>query len=497
MISENRFLLALVNFMKIALINPPSLYVYGKISAGNYCSFPLGLGYIASYLRQAGHEVRLFDPEPSGMPLKIMFQQLDEFCPDVVGITSVTSNFMLARQIGMDVKQQLGCRVIMGGPHVNALPRSTLLGTPSIDAVIMGEGEIPMLALANGFDARGDVDFAKIPGAAFIEGGQYRENPRPELIADLDALPYPARDLVDINLYQLNPHFQRGKKSATILSSRGCPSQCTFCANLCLGRKFRAHSPEYFVTEMEFLVKTYGIRHFHIVDDCFTANSLRVSKICDLLLAKRLKVSWFIFGRVNTLRDEGLIRKMKLAGCVYVLLGIETGDQRISDLMKKGTTLEMAEQCCRLLRKHRIRYFNSFIIGNEGDTEETVIATVAFARKLKSAMAGFNMLIPFPGTAIFHKYFKDYDTPATNWDHWCSVGPDLPYEPRQTVLSKNDILRLTAWAYRRYYCDFSQLLRILVFVRNPSVLIAYIKAAGSLLRQMRIWSLKSRQTRIQ
>lgn len=480
--------------MKLALINPPCLHVYGKIKSGNYCSFPLGLGYIASYVRQAGHEVRLFDPEPSQTPLETMFKQLEEFHPDVVGITSVTSNFMLARQIAIDTRQLLKCMVIMGGPHVNALPRSTLQSTPDLDAVIMGEGEIPMLALADYFDAHGSVDFSKIPGAAFIASGQYRENPRPELIADLDALPYPARDLVDINLYQLHPHFQRGRKSATILSSRGCPSQCTFCANLCLGRKFRAHSPERFVNEMKYMAGHYGIRHFHIVDDCFTANPRRVANICDLLLAERRDITWFAFGRVNTLRDESLLAKMKKSGCECVILGIETGDQWISDLMKKGTTLEMAEECCRLLRKKRITYINSFIIGNEGDTEETVKATIAFAMKLKSAIAGFNMMIPFPGTAIFQKYFKDYDTPATNWDNWCSIGPDLPYEPRQTDLSKSDILRLTAWAYRWYYCNFFQLLRILAFARHPSVLIAYLKAALSLFRQGRVWTLKSRQT---
>ncbi|MDD5492143.1 MAG: radical SAM protein [bacterium] len=479
--------------MKIALINPPSLYVYGKIRSGNYCSFPLGLGYIASYVRQAGHTVRLFDPEPSQIPLENVLDQLAEYSPDIVGITSVTSNFMLARQIAIDVKKRLGCRVIMGGPHVNALPKSTLQSTPAIDAVIMGEGEIPTLALANYFDAHGDVDFRQVPGAAFIKDGKYWENPRAELIIDLDSLPYPARDLVDINLYQLNPHFQRGKKSATILSSRGCPSQCTFCANLCLGRKFRAHSPERLVGEMAHLVEKYGIRHFHIVDDCFTANPGRVSEICDLLLAKRLKVTWFIFGRVNTLRDESLLRKMKQAGCVCIVLGIETGDQRISDLMKKGTTIEMAEQCCRLLRKNRITYINSFIIGNEGDTEETVKATVALAKKLKSALAGINMMIPFPGTAIFQKYFKDFDNPDTNWDNWCAIGPDLPYEPRQTALSKSDVLRLTAWAYRQYYLNFFQLLRILAFARNLAVLKSYIKAAVSLLRQVQVWTLKSRQ----
>jgi len=153
----------------------------------------------------------------------------------------------------------------------------------------------------------------------------------------------------------------------------------------------------------------------------------------------------------------------------------------------------MAGECCRLLRRYGITYINSFIIGNEGETEETARATVAFAKTLKSTLAGFNMLIPFPGTEIFQKYFKDYDSPATNWDNWCAIGPDLPYEPRQTVLSKNDIMRLTAWAYRRYYCDFFQLLRILAFVRSPAVLMTYLKASLGLFRQTLNWMRRSRE----
>jgi anaerobic magnesium-protoporphyrin IX monomethyl ester cyclase len=479
--------------MKIALLNTPSLFAYGKIKSGNNSSFPLGLGYIASYVRKEGHQVKMFDPEPYQMAINDLWNLIKIFQPDIIGITSVTSNFMLAQQLVKNAKEIIGCYVIMGGPHVNALPHSSLIKcSPYLDAVILGEGEIPMLSIARYFNKHGCIDFNVIPGSAYINRGRYYENTKPELLKNLDTLPYPARDLVNMNLYKLHPHFRRGRKSATILTSRGCPSRCTFCANLCMGRNFRANSAKYIIGEMEHLINTYNIKHFHFVDDCFTASSKRVHEICDLIISKNLKVTWFIFGRVNNLQDNDLIQKMKQAGCVYVLLGIETGNQEINKLMKKGTTLIMDEKCCNLLKKNKIRYFNSYIIGNEGDSWDTVLETITFSKKLKSVMAGFNMLIPFPGTEIFNKYYIDYDRPDINWNNWCSVGDDLPYEPRHTQLSRNEILYLTSYAYRKFYFNFLQIFRILMFAKNPKQLLSYFKASLSLLNQMFSWFRKSR-----
>ena len=478
--------------MKIALINTPSLFTYGKIKSENNCSFPLGLGYIASYLKQGDHEVKLFDPEPYNMPFDYLWKKIKIFEPNLIGITSVTPNFMLAKEIAKNAKINIGCYVVMGGPHANALPKSTLESCyPNIDAVILGEGEIPMLMIANYFDKHGKIDFDNIPGVVFYKNDQFIQTLKPDLIKDLDSIPYPARDLSDMNLYKLHPQFQRGK-SATILTSRGCPSSCTFCANICMGRKFRANSAQYVVAEMEFLISNYKINHFHFVDDNFTANSKRVHEICDLIISKKLNVTWFMFGRVNNLQNNDLIIKMKKAGCVYVLLGIETGNQEINNLMKKGTTLSMAKKCCELLRKNKIEYFNSYIIGNEGDTTDTVKETILFSKKLKSVMAGFNMLIPFPGTEIFNKYYLDYDNPNTNWNNWCSVGDDLPYEPRHTILSRKDILKLMSLAYRKFYYNIPQILKIIMFAKSPKIFISYLKASFSLTVQMLSWFNKSK-----
>lgn len=478
--------------MRIALINTPSLFAYGKISTGHNCSFPLGLGYLASYLIKSKHTVTLIDPEAAGMSSEQLWSCVKEFSPDLIGITAVTANFMLARQLIEQAKKKIGCQVIMGGCHATALPESSLRSAhPYLDAVIRGEGELPLLGLADSFDQCGSVNYHEVPGAAFLDNGAYISIPKSKLIPDIDVLPYPARELVDICSYRLHPHFQRGTRSATILSSRGCPSNCTFCANITMKRKFRPNSAQYFLGEVKHLMAAYGVNHFHIVDDCFTYDSDRLAMICQMMIDNNLKITWACFGRVDTLQEIELIKLMKRAGCVLVILGIESGNQHICDLMRKETTLQMAQTACNNLRIAGIDYFNSFIVGNEGETRETIFESIYFSRRLKSVMAAFNIMVPFPGTALFKKYYRDYDDPSTDWNNWCSVGDEIAYELRHTKLSKNELLQLTSKAYREFYMNPTQLLRILRYTRI-SMIMSFIKGGFGLFRQVFNWSSKSR-----
>lgn len=449
--------------MKIVLVNPdfgldhPLSRLVGRNDP------PLGLGYIAAYLRRAGHTVRLYDLNNGGVTGELFLRGIAALRPDLVGITTFTPGFMRARALAAEVKRRLGCLVVMGGPHATALSRSTLGAVPGLDAVIRGEGELPMLAIASQFDAGGRVDFSAVPGAAFLEGGQYRESPGPGFLEDLDGLPYPARDLPDRPLYFERRWLHGGEKSVTVISSRGCPGQCTFCANICTGRRFRPHGPEYFVGELELLNRSHGVSHFKIYDDCFTADARRVTAICELILAKGLKITWSAYGRVNTLQDEALVRLMKRAGCRHLILGIESGNQKLLNLMKKGMTLAAAEKCCALLRRCGIVYTNSFILGCEGETLETAEETIAFAVKLGSELQNIPLMIPFPGTELFEKYYKDYDRPDTDWSNWAAQGLARPYEPRQTALSTRELLGLQAKAYREMNKNPVRLFRTLIF----------------------------------
>lgn len=438
--------------MRVALVYPLFPEHSIRLSLRSRGDFPLGLGYLAACLKRAGHTAAVFIPDSFHMPMRRVWRELEAFKPDVVGVSALTQNFMEARRVTKEVKRRLGCPVIMGGPHPTALPRSTLLGLPELDAVIAGEAELSVVALADGFDRNGRIDFSSVPGAAYLKDGQYTENPRPELISDLDSLPYPAFELLSGKLTGFGNH--------KVLTSRGCPGQCNFCANICMGKKFRPHSPERVVDEIERAIRD-GAFFLQLPDDCFSADSARVHRICDLILSRGIKIRWDAAGRVNTLQDEALVVKMKRAGCMRILLGIETGSQAINDIMRKGTTLELAEKCCALLRKHDIDIYTTFIIGNEGDTHRTIRETIAFSKKIKSTIASFTILIPFPGTPIFEKYYKEFDRPDTDWTGWCSLGPFRPYAPRQTKLTHLALWFYSFWAMLVYLSHPLQMLRLL------------------------------------
>lgn len=449
--------------MKIFLVNPvfplssPLLRLVGRHDP------PLGLGYIAAYLRRAGHSVTIYDLNNCDLDEEGFLREAAAARPDLAGLATFTPNFMQARTLALEIKRRVGCPTVMGGPHASALPRSTLGAVPGLDAVIMGEGELPMLALAGQLAAGGPLDLGRVPGAAFFKDGEYRETPRPATLEPLDGLPYPARDLAGRPVYFTRRWLHAGEKSVTVISSRGCPGQCTFCANICMGRRFRAQSPAYFVGELERLNAEHGVRHFQIYDDCFTADARRVAEICELILDKGLPIRWGAFGRVNTMQEAGLVRLMKRAGCRHILLGIESGSQKILDLMKKGATLAAAERCCSLLRENGIAYSNSFILGGEGETLETAEETIAFSQKLGSELLNMPVMIPFPGTPLFEKYYKDYDSPDTDWGDWSSNVLKRPYKPRQTALTAAELAELQGRAYQSYHMHPVRLLRTLIF----------------------------------
>lgn len=449
--------------MRVAFIRPPFPPPHWLIGLIRDHDFPLGIGYLAAVLSRAGNEARVFDPESVSQPPERMWAELEKFKPDLVGITTVTPRFEIAVELAKEAKKRLKCSVIMGGPHATALPRSTLLTARCLDAVIMGEAESSMLAIAEEFNARGKVDYNRIPGAAFFENWKYKEIPRADFIQDLDSLPYPQRDFVNLGAYSRNRVMFGGVKCATVMSSRGCPGRCTFCANICTGRKLRLRSPENFVGELEFLAKSHGVKYFQIYDDCFTADQKHVEAVCDLILSRGLRIRWGAFGRVNTVQDERLLLKMKRAGCRHILLGIESGNQRILNLMRKGTTLAAAERSCALLRKCGISYANSFMLGCEGETLETARDTMAFAEKLGSEMFNFVILIPFPGTELFDKYYKDFDSPDTDWENWCSQEDKRPYPMRHTSLTMEQLISLQMEAGRRYMNSPVRFIRAMLF----------------------------------
>ena len=365
--------------MRTLLINPP--YAYSEVPI-----MPMGLAYIAAVLERNGDEVQILDLLVSKYTKDKIRAKIDEYQPDIIGTTSVTMNYPIASDILRCCKAiDKDILTIIGGSHVTFCPEETLNEAPWIDVVVRGEGEQTILDIVGGKS----LEF--IDGIAFRSNGIKLTNER-ELIEDLDVLPLPARHLFPLSKYlALECH-------CSLITGRGCPFNCIFCVGSKMGgRRARYRNPKLIVDEIE-LALNYGFIDMNMEDDLLTLNHKHVNAFCDEIIDRGLKFDWSIFSRADTVNVE-LLRRMRAAGCRWMLYGVESGNQQILNTVKKKITLDKIREGVRLAKEADIQVMASFIIGLPGETPETLKETIQFAIELDTSW-GFNVLSPFPGTEV-------------------------------------------------------------------------------------------------
>lgn len=474
--------------MKVCLINPPYKDMYGPIKTGIGCYFPIGLGYIASILLKKGHEVIILDPEVENLNYEGIKSFLKENKPDIIGISCATPNFKNASDIAKMIKEELKTPVVLGGVHASALP-SLLKKHPEFDIIPIGEGEFSFSEICDYYQGR-IKSLENIDGIAYKEGDDIKITKPRELIEPVDALPFPARHLVDLTKYKLSVHVDLGKKSATILTSRGCPFQCTYCASyLTMGEKFRAHSAKYVLHEIEHLTKSYGIKHIVIQDDTFTIDKKRVEKICRGLIDKKMNIDWYCFARVDTVTKE-MLSLMRQAGCYSIGYGIESADETVLKNIKKGITLEQCRKTLKISNELGFRTLAFFMFGNPGETKESIEKTIRFSKELKPDLAFFNSLIPYPGTEVYDTHYKSKFEGSEKWEDFVAIGVNPVVELEN--LSPKDIQKYVYKANTQFYFRPLHLLHLTSHLRSISELKVYINGFYSLLKQCFSWRNKSK-----
>jgi len=467
------------------LIKAPYLEVYKGLDEVATNQAPLGLAYIAAVLREANHSVILLDSENMDMTYEDVGILIKKENPDIVGITCATVNFGNAVRLAKVAKQSADPLVILGGIHATALPDDVLKDHTEIDLVVIGEGEITMRELCNAMSSGGKVDYASIAGLAFRnEAGQIEKSPPRPLIMDLDSLPFPARDLLPLEKYnvQLQMSNTFGIK-ATMISSRGCPNHCTFCSShLTMGRRVRFRGIKSVVDEMEHLVNEYNVKYIMFYDDTFTINYKRTVEICNEFIARKLKVHWFAHARVNTV-DENLLRLMKRAGCSHVSFGVESGNQTILNNIKKGTTLDQARKAVKACQRAGIKTMSTFMFGNPGETAETINDTIDFAVELNPDQAVFSVLVPLPGTEVFNKYHGVLFDTSPNWEDFKTVVTSNKLALKSKTLTTEMLIKALHTAWRRFYLRPTYLLRQLWRTKNFAELYYYTLGAVNMFKE--------------
>jgi len=341
---------------------------------------------------------------------------------------------------------------VLGGPHPTVLPLG-VINYSFIDIIVVGEGEYAMREIALAKQER-MKSFKHILGIVYKEDGEIiTTSPRSPII-NLDQLPFPARHLFPPLKYYI-PVTYRKLPAAGIFTSRGCPYHCTFCYHGIFGKKFRARSPENVLAEIELLKDKYRIREFHIADDTFNVDKERVKKICHLLIERKINIPWACAQglRINLI-DQEILNAMNEAGCYKICYGIESGNQGVLNNIKKGITLEEAENAVQMAKRAKLIVGGLFMIGNYGETEQTINETINFSKKLRLDYAVFSIATPYPGTKFYEQVLKKGKMLATNWNEFSRYSGAI-FEWNN--LSKKQIDALYQKAYRKYYSNFRYL----------------------------------------
>ena len=359
---------------------------------------PLGVAYLASSLRAAGHEAAILD-----CTFLDRHEALARALEARAAIVGVSCTVTLEEHAGWFADRLRGsCGLLVaGGPLPTCEPDWFL---PSFDVVVRGEGERTLCEVAAAYDAGGAL--AEIPGVVSSRGETQVDGdtghgapPPPRLfIDDLDGLPFPARDLLPNDDYIAFGRRRYGFAVTTVMSTRGCPFDCEFCSNVVFGRSYRARSAQDVVDEIEEAL-ALGYDRVSFADDVFTLDKRRVTAICDEITRRDLRFAWECLGRVDSL-DRATARRMRAAGCRRIFFGIESGNDDVLRLMRKGITVDQATAAVSAAHDAGLEVGAFFILFYPGETDETVLDTLRLARSLPLDYVGLTMPYPLPGTAL-------------------------------------------------------------------------------------------------
>ena len=441
--------------MKILLINPPTSFdqIYGDwdLSSLDTYSPPLGILYIAGFIREHQHEPYVLDLEALKWDMDKVFNFINALNPDFIGITSMTINFMNAQKIATFIKGKFSSiPIALGGPHITAAPLETMINYSCFDFGIFGEGEITFFKLIEKYNNYESLK--EIRGIIWRDdNNKIVINEERPVIENLDTLPFPAWDLLQgfPDHYPLSILESKRLPAASIMTSRGCPNHCTFCDNKIFGTKVRHFSADYSIRMINHLITNYGIKDLMILDDNFLLNRKKLFYICDYLIDKKIDLTWYCMGHANTMTKDKLI-KIKEAGCWFIELGIESGNDIILMNIRKNTTKADIANAVRLAKQVGLKVKGNFIFGFPGDTIETLKESTNFALKIKIDFFQQNFLTVWPGCEIYNQINQDNNIFEYYDSSWMSLAHQrVTFVPKG--LSEGELISASKSAFRRFY----------------------------------------------
>lgn len=421
--------------MDVLLINPNSRLIS---SSWGYKRFfnpiaPLGLCYMAAVLRDHGIETHVIDHYATGSTDRDIVDVVKKEKPFLIGFSALTTVMPDIRRLVQQIRlSAVKTKIVLGNIHATCFPEEVLKDRAA-DIVVRGEGELTMLELCKCLTQKGNLE--NVAGISFYTEEGIKHNPNRQLINDLDTLPYPAWDLLDLSSYESVPLAAIANSlTISILASRGCPYKCYYCSQDTIYDRVRYRDLEKVVNEMEYFNGKFGIKYFGFCDAYFPFNERSGLEFCDLIMKRSLqrRVSWCTETRVDKVTPR-LLQAMKQSGAHLIMYGVEVGNEQILNSINKEATLEQARIAFRETRKAGILSLGLFILGLPGETVETCRQTVRFAKSLDCDIVKFNTAVPYPGSRFFNDFIGDRvitdHEKFTSWYSWTPGAKSFVYHP--------------------------------------------------------------------
>ena len=439
--------------MKVLLIkssNPTILY--------KGMAPPLGLMYIASYIKEKRHdEVRILDVRLYKEPLKKVYDSINEFQPDIVGIGALTFESQTMYHIAHLMKRISDIPIIVGGPYATSVPEEAIKNK-DIDIVAVGEGEVTFKELLDTLESEGDLN--NVQSIVYKDNGSIKMNRSRDYIENLDELPFPAWDLIELKKYAKLPSVNEiaFRPYMILLTSRGCPFKCTYCHDI-FGKKFRARSANNVLEEMQILVNQYAIKDLKIIDDIANFDRERIKSILEMTIKKQWKIRLaFPNGVRADMLDEEIIDLMRKAGTVEIAIAVETVSPRLQKMVKKNLHLATVKKMINICADSGMFIQGFFMLGFPTETEEEVKATINYACKSRIHEALFFLVNPFGGTELSMQVKSMGKIPlnvkSEDFDYHA-----MPFNASNVPDKKLHMLYI--FAYIRFYFNPIRILRIL------------------------------------
>lgn len=404
---------------------------------------PLSLAIIASMLREKLIPFKLFDATALDISPTQIISRLEEeaFKPLIIIFCTTTPTIEVDTSMMALIKECFGSVLIAFGPHTSAVPIASMEKLPALDAVIIGEPEETVLQIAEQSGGRLET----IHGLCYRKNGQPICNPKRHGVQNLDALPYPAWDLLPIEKYQLP---LTGDRYVLVEVNRGCPFKCDFCVvPITHGHKFRERNPIKVVDEIEFLIHQYNLSAFYLWGDTVTLNKRFMQAFCDEIIKRKLAIKWFSNSRAEVIDSYEFAHKLKESGCWMLAMGVESSSNDIRQRMQKQLQTQQVQRACALLRQVRIKSLAFFIFGHISDTEASMQDTIQFASSLDPDYASFYPAVPFPGTALYEECLANDMLTSNEWSKY----EYSHYVIKTDHLNEYKVMKARSKAYRRFY----------------------------------------------